>query len=323
MPFDGHNQDQASGLDVQSVDNVGYTQGQLDEAACFDGSDDDGDQRADCFEIADSPLLQASDAFSICAWVKADQAEGYQTLLNKWYVLDSYSLGLINDELVLSVSYPNGSWGDVYDIRTPMPVGTWTHVVGVLDGNTLSLYLNGDCVATATTPGGTIQASGRPVVIGDHPNGSGYQGCMDELYFYTTALNAGQINYLAERIHQPDDSRTFSVQALLQGPFSTQTATMDNALVRSGSLPFDSPFDESYWTSEGMPDSLVDWVWLELLPQVDAEPAWQTSALISVNGWLCTPEGSAEFATPCRETAIFCTSFIATICPHSVPVRSV
>ncbi len=87
----------------------------------------------------------------------------------------------------------------------------------------------------------------------------------------------------------------FSVRAFLQGPYQSETSEMCTFLAHANRLPYQSPFDESSIPFEGVPDSLVDWMVLELLPEVDAEPAWQTSVLVSETGWLCTPEGETTF----------------------------
>ncbi len=98
----------------------------------------------------------------------------------------------------------------------------------------------------------------------------------------------------------PDESgdmqnTRISVRALLEGAFDSTTGAMSTALVNGNTLPYASPYDESYAGFEGLPDSLVDWVYLELSSDPDNTPVWQSSMFIGKNGWLCTPNGDEWF----------------------------
>jgi hypothetical protein len=111
-------------------------------------------------------------------------------------------------------------------------------------------------------------------------------------FFETTIDENGLYALISTKSPSPP---TFSIYAHLQGPYLPESNTMRNDLAASGDIPYQSPFDESYIPFEGIPDSLVDWMWLELLPEIGAQPAWQTSVLLSQNGWLCSPDGESVF----------------------------
>lgn len=49
---------------------------------------------------------------------------------------------------------------------TPIPLRTWTHLAGVLDGPTMRLYVNGTLAATATLSGPPAAPPGVPFSIG-------------------------------------------------------------------------------------------------------------------------------------------------------------
>ncbi len=72
----------------------------------------------------------------------------------------------------------------------------WYHVVGVFDGNNVSLYVNGISVASSSLPGGQ---SFRPnptatLNFGVRSDGAFWQvGALDEAAFYTNALSAARV----------------------------------------------------------------------------------------------------------------------------------
>lgn len=87
-----------------------------------------------------------------------------------------------------------------YSFLQPVPNGAWTHLASTYDGTTMSLYVNGtlvdtDLVSTA------IDTSGSDLYIGNRfrPSGDvgGFQGLMDELRIYDSALSAAEIRALA------------------------------------------------------------------------------------------------------------------------------
>lgn len=80
-------------------------------------------------------------------------------------------------------------------MAAPAATGVWQHVAGVYDGANLLLYRNGALVAS-TRASGTLQQSARPVVIGNHPSWSAFNGNIDHVYLYNRALTAAEIGTL-------------------------------------------------------------------------------------------------------------------------------
>lgn len=77
-------------------------------------------------------------------------------------------------------------------------IGAWSHVVGVWDGSTATLFVNG--VNTSAVDGGAggyaANAAGKALSIGSNIEGvtdSGYNGMVDETAFYSVALTPAQI----------------------------------------------------------------------------------------------------------------------------------
>lgn len=84
-----------------------------------------------------------------------------------------------------------------------LPTGTWTHVLGVKRGETLTLYVDGQQVATSEFPSGTISyggASSIDMILGRHAgSGAGdryYQGELDSVALWDQALPEDDIDTL-------------------------------------------------------------------------------------------------------------------------------
>ncbi|MDC3960982.1 LamG domain-containing protein [Polyangium jinanense] len=145
-------------------------------------------------EIPDQAALDFTTAMTVSACVKP-QSLASGTILSKWYALDSYQLGVSSGNVLFSVAFPGGQWGVTKDVTAPAATGVWQHVAGVYDGANLLLYRNGALVAS-TPASGTLQQSSRPVVIGNHPSWSAFNGNIDHVYLYNRALTAAEIGTL-------------------------------------------------------------------------------------------------------------------------------
>jgi hypothetical protein len=86
-----------------------------------------------------------------------------------------------------------------------------------------------------------------------------------------------------------------SIRTWLQGADDAANSNMSTALNDQNQLPYDSPYDESSISMEGVPDTLVDWVCVELLSDPGREVVWQSGMLLGEQGWLITPDGEPEF----------------------------
>jgi hypothetical protein len=75
------------------------------------------------------------------------------------------------------------------------PLDTWSHVVGVWNGSTAKLYVNGvDTAAANAGPGGFNASTSATWSVGSYDTGAtASTGYLDEIAFYGSALSSGQI----------------------------------------------------------------------------------------------------------------------------------
>lgn len=158
------------------------------KAGYFDGVDD----RVD---VQNSTGMNYT-RLTVSAWVYPQASSGTRTIINKWYTLDSWGLFLNNGSWQWSVVFPGGTWGVPVTVTYPATLNTWTFVTGVYDGAAVRLYVNGTQVASAAASGNP-QSSTRPIVIGNHPTWNAFQGYIDEVKLYSSALSATQVAHQA------------------------------------------------------------------------------------------------------------------------------
>ncbi len=150
----------------------------------FDGVDD----RVDVANTGGFNYAQ----LTVSAWVYPQASTGTRTIVNRWYTPDAWGLFLVNGNWEWSVVFPGGTWGVPVTVRYPATLNAWTFVAGVYDGTAVRLYINGAQVASAPASG-TPQSSTRPIVIGNHPAWNAFQGYIDEVKVYGSALSATQV----------------------------------------------------------------------------------------------------------------------------------
>lgn len=174
------------------IRGVTCQKGRFGNAGFFDGADD-------LVEIPDQPIFHFTHQMTITAWVKPLRLHGVtyglQTIVNKWYAMDSYMLLIDQGNYSFAVAFPGGQWGSTVNVSSPATVDVWAHVAGVFNSEHLFLYLNGQLAARVAIKG-RLQDSNRPICIGNHPSWNAFRGLIEEVQLYDVALNASQIREL-------------------------------------------------------------------------------------------------------------------------------
>ncbi|MBL8000497.1 MAG: LamG domain-containing protein, partial [Flavobacteriales bacterium] len=149
--------------------------------------------------------------FTISFWVRKDAAT------NNWqnsFAMGKWTSGSVPGSNEWAVSLANGPFNNIPSFSlesgtnmvlvtgtTPMPVGTWTHIAAVRDGNTALLYMNGVLQASQTLPNGfTVNNVGRDLVIGLVAGFAYTNAAFDEIQYCDQALC---INQLLQRMNCP------------------------------------------------------------------------------------------------------------------------
>ncbi|HEY1710353.1 MAG TPA: DUF2341 domain-containing protein [Rhizomicrobium sp.] len=128
----------------------------------------------------------AGGQFTVSAWVRSDQARSRAVLLARHTGKDSLVFGLDN-----GVPFVEGSGFTRVAAPQAVPQGRWTHVAMTADGSKITIYVNGQSVASGA---GTLPALNTPLSIaGDATAGSGnnnFAGELDELRISRVARSA-------------------------------------------------------------------------------------------------------------------------------------
>jgi len=194
--FDEHCASSTQVLDTTNIYS-GATGTKLNGASCglgklgggvsLDGSDD-------VVSIPDRPSLHFTSALTLSAWVYPTKTSGH--IAGKWTTQKSYQLAMSSGKLTFSIG--RGTVPTVVTVQAAAPLNTWSHVAGVYNGSSLSLYVNGVLKASTVTSGNIVD-SNNPFTIGNLPGqvGVGFKGRIDEVKAFGTALPPVEVNRLA------------------------------------------------------------------------------------------------------------------------------
>ncbi|PSQ21816.1 hypothetical protein BRD06_10660 [Halobacteriales archaeon QS_9_67_15] len=155
----------------------------------FDGADDH-------LRIDDDPSLDMSDtdAVTVSMWVYKDTSQSGWTALFQ-HSDRSYNLHFDGDQPLFTIY--DDSWNSA-TAGFGLSTNTWYHVTGVFDGSTVTMYVNGRPVATATAS--EVNSANIDIGIAENidKNGRHFEGKIDEVRVYDRALTDTQVESLSE-----------------------------------------------------------------------------------------------------------------------------
>lgn len=150
------------------------------------------------FDLPDGP-------FTLETWVRPEQVQPTAGLIAKTQGSE-YGLlaenGVVSFLVHLSDRYASAS------AREPLALNTWSHVAGVFDGHSVSLFINGTLVER-TSAEGLRQRNDLPLYLGADPNQQGeptrgLAGWVDEVRLSIGARYKDA--FTPVRRHEPDDT---------------------------------------------------------------------------------------------------------------------
>lgn len=147
----------------------------------------------DVVNCGNSSVFNATNAISIESWVYPTEHGSEKTIVSKFGDTannDSYILRLENGAPHFYIKI-GGSWFGVSDSNI-LSLNAWHHVVGVYDGATMKIFINGVLLNTVARTG-TIDVSTSTLKIGGWASGFNFSGNIDDVRIWNIARTNEQI----------------------------------------------------------------------------------------------------------------------------------
>jgi hypothetical protein len=213
-----------------SLGRVGALAGDPDTAVALDGSTGQ-------VSVPHASSLDVGDSFTVEAWVRRNSfgAPDYQAIAsqgaNAWLV--AFNAG---NRLVLR----QAKVGDLVSSTTTVTDTGWHHVAVTKNGSSVHLYIDG-VDRTGSVRNRTMANNTLPLSIGQSSGTSYFDGTLDEVALYGTALGASTIAAHADR------------GAVTPSPPPTPTPGPDPVIAAAGDIACD-PSDPGYNGGRGTSD---------------------------------------------------------------------
>jgi hypothetical protein len=248
-------------------------------AMAFDG---DGD----IIDCGNDPSLAISGAVTIAAWINVNiQGLDHKVGGNQDGANGGYKMSVYNDKIEFEIRTATNSavLNRSVEGGTILEAGIWYHVVGAysLADGYIRTYVDGMLDRELLTTG-ELGVSPGNFFIGCEPFNTGaynFNGAMDELHLYNTALSPGEVMYLAGHRVTPVDPGTEDLLALWTCDEGAGAAVADaSGNGRDGTFVNGDPV----WV-EGVEGSAVELIGPTLIetPPLDMELTEATMA-----GWI-------------------------------------
>jgi hypothetical protein len=182
-PGDGNSFDIVGGLDGEFIDDATTGPGIVDEAFTLDG---DGD----FINVADDPALDlGTDDFTVDLWVNFNDTSDEQVLVEKWVqgdgFVDGWTLTKLGDNVLrLAFEIEAGIEADLDSNVLTLVPGLWYHFAATRQGNTFTLFMNGEIIAQDEFEGSLNLDSESSLKFGHRGNVDDTPGSIDTRDFF-------------------------------------------------------------------------------------------------------------------------------------------
>ena len=184
-----------NGYDGTIMGDPNFVDGIAGQALDLDG---DGDY-IDCGNDPNLGMLETNQV-TVATWVTI------RSIAHQWAAIaakgeDSWRIGnaSLDPRFHMGIAIWNAPDTASIDAVTAVGFDEWHHVVGMYDGASINVYLDGalDVSVPTTQPIGPDEL---PVLIGDNPGATGryWDGLIDEVLIYNRALSDEEILFLAQ-----------------------------------------------------------------------------------------------------------------------------
>lgn len=186
--LDGDTNDSVGSNDGTAYGEPFWTTGQVGSALRFDGEND----YVDCGN--DASLDITGSEITLAAWIRPDSFKICQ-ILRKRQAADGYYLMLYNDYLRLGINDVGWNYGG-YELPS---VQRWYYVVGVYDGTSRKIYVDG--ILRDTQPlFGAIVSNNAPLTIATQGGSTEFfDGIIDEVMIFDRALPVEEIEQFYQK----------------------------------------------------------------------------------------------------------------------------
>ena len=182
-------------LDNNSKDSARST-GKFNEGAIFNGSS----------SYIDTGISSLGANFSVSMWINED-ALGSGGFFGNWNGTsndDMFWLTQSDGSLRINI---DGTSNQYFGSAGDVTINTWHHIVVSFNSGTYEVYLDSNSLGTATTSN-TVFNSGANFYIGDDNSATYFDGSIDQVRIYNTALDSTDVsNLYAETV---SDTSTLS-----------------------------------------------------------------------------------------------------------------
>jgi hypothetical protein len=133
------------------------------------------------------------DVFTIEAWVNPNALTTDQAVVSTLSTIanEGSELHIGSDGIPVFTVRNTSDWADTKG-TVPVSANTWTHLAATFDGTTVKLYVNG-YLSASSTPGSYTKGSSEMHIGGRSSYGSFFNGVIDEVSVWNSALTESQI----------------------------------------------------------------------------------------------------------------------------------
>jgi len=195
-PLDGTYLDVTGhGYDALAGSAVVFDTGRLGQSAYFNGNN-----YVSYLECQNSTGMNLTGGATVSAWIKTPAlVDAYASVVTKG--LQAWRLIRNNTAGSISFHFNAASTGEYQaNGTTSITDNQWHHLMGVYDGSTVRLYVDG--ILDAWGAAGPVKTTADPVYIGSRVGRTtdrNWNGWIDDVRIYNTALTEANLLYLAEQ----------------------------------------------------------------------------------------------------------------------------